>query len=561
MFVVRGPSCAADSHILPLAWAWSSCCAHPAWSDGPPASPAAERIQGLIEPDAPALPPAGVEASLKRFYEARNFEPAWGDQARVAALAAVLAGAPDHGLESGFPKSVWPAGGDPASRDLALTRIALAYAAALATGRVEFEQIETDWAIAPPSVDIAAGLAAALTHDLAAWYDGLAPHHAAYRQLVTALARYRGIAVSGGWVPIARGEPLKLGMAGERVRALRRRLEAEGDLAPAATMPAPRPPAPVAEDKNPIQRVAVVSGDAIATAAPPPVEEAAPGADPDTLYDGTVEAAVRRFQRRYGIAVDGAVGPRTLAAMNVPVRARIEQIALNLERWRALPRDLGTSYMMVNVPAETLDIVADGVPVMSMKVVVGDTDHPTPVVRTSMVAVTLNPTWTIPASIVTKEIVPKSKRDRTYLLKNDIVFTPGRGWQQMPGPKNPLGQIKFETPNRFDVYLHDTPSRIAFDRFFRAQSHGCVRLEHASELAGFVLADMGWNDQQIAQAAATGENRRIDLKRRWRIYLLYATSFVDEDGTVEFRDDLYGRDSRLRDALAQMRPAQKQAGL
>jgi L,D-transpeptidase YcbB len=246
--------------------------------------------------------------------------------------------------------------------------------------------------------------------------------------------------------------------------------------------------------------------------------------------------------------------------MNVPVRARIEQIVLNLERWRALPRDLGGSYMMVNVPAETLDVVADGVSVMSMKVVVGDTEHPTPVVRTAMVAVTLNPTWTIPASIVTKEILPKSKRDPSYLGKNGIVFTPGRGWQQMPGPKNPLGQIKFETPNRFDVYLHDTPSRLAFDRFFRAQSHGCVRLEHAAELAGFVLGSMGWNDLQIAQAAATGENRHIDLKRRWRIYLLYATSFVDEDGTVEFRDDLYGRDQRLKDALVAAPMAEKQAG-
>jgi murein L,D-transpeptidase YcbB/YkuD len=141
------------------------------------------------------------------------------------------------------------------------------------------------------------------------------------------------------------------------------------------------------------------------------------------------------------------------------------------------------------------------------------------------------------------------------------VFAPGQGWQQLPGPKNPLGQIKFETPNKFDVYLHDTPSRLAFDRFFRAQSHGCVRLEHASELAGFVLRDLGWNDLQISQAAATGATRRIDLKHRWRVYLLYATSFVDEDGTVEFRDDLYGRDARLRDALAAVQTVQRQAGL
>jgi murein L,D-transpeptidase YcbB/YkuD len=134
----------------------------------------------------------------------------------------------------------------------------------------------------------------------------------------------------------------------------------------------------------------------------------------------------------------------------------------------------------------------------------------------------------------------------------------------MPGPKNPLGHIKFETPNRFDVYLHDTPSRVAFDRYFRAQSHGCIRLERADELAGFVLRGTEWDAPLLAQSVATGENRRIDLKRRWRVYIVYATSFVDDDGTVEFRDDLYGRDARLREALSALgahREPQKQARL
>jgi murein L,D-transpeptidase YcbB/YkuD len=530
--------------------------AHPAWSDPPPASPAMMSIEALVEHGAATLPPsAAAEANLKRFYEARHFEPAWGDETRVAALAAVLAGTAEHGLDLAFPKAAWPAGGDSAARDVALTRLALSYAAALASGRVDFAQIEADWAIPAPAVDLAGGLAAALTKDLAAWYDGLAPHHAAYRRLVAALARYRVLAAGGGWAPVPRGEPLKLGMVAERVRALRRRLEAEGDLAPLPAPPTPVPPAAVAAATAPIQRIAIVSDEG------PQPDGAAAGDDPETVYDEAVAAAVRRFQHRYGIAVDGAVGPRTLAALNVPARARVEQIALNLERWRALPREFGDSYMLVNVPAETLDVIAANAPVLSMKVVVGDPDHPTPVVRTAVAAVTLNPAWNIPASILTKEILPKSKRDRTYLLKNEIVFVPGHGWQQLPGPKNPLGQIKFETPNKFDVYLHDTPSRLAFDRFFRAQSHGCVRLEHAAELAGFVLRDIGWNDLQISQAAATGETRRIDLKHRWRVYLLYATSFVDEDGMVEFRDDLYGRDARLRDALAAAQLVQRQAGL
>ncbi len=399
-----------------------------------------------------------------------------------------------------------------------LTRLALDYATALAAGRTQPERIETDWAIPNPTFDAAAGLKAALRRDLAGWYDGLAPHHPAYQGLMAALARYRLLAEGGGWEQVPRGDPLKLGMYDPRVRAVRARLVAEGDLAAGLATPTGPPDATV-------------------------------GDDPAFAFDGVVEQAVRRFQVRNGIAVDGTVGPRTQAAMNVTVRARIQQIEVNLERWRALPHDFGDSYMMVNVPAEKLDVVDRDHPVITMKVVVGGVDHPTPVVRSTMVAVTFNPAWNIPASIVTKELLPKTKHDHDYLAKNDIVIVPGHGWQQQPGPKNPLGQIKFETPNKFDVYLHDTPSRLAFDRFFRAQSHGCVRLERAANLAGFVLQDTVWDGTQIAQAVASGENQRVDLKRRWHIYIVYATSFMDADGTVEFRDDLYGRDGRLREAM------------
>ncbi|HXQ49889.1 MAG TPA: L,D-transpeptidase family protein [Stellaceae bacterium] len=511
-------------------------------------TPVAARIRALLDTTADQ-DASSSGSSLTHFYAARHDEPAWSDPARVAALTSSLAAASDHGLEASFPKAALSAGDDPAARDVALTRLALAYATALASGRVAPSNLETDWAIPAPGFDAATGLATALTHDLGAWFDGLAPHHPQYRRLMTALARYRGIAEGGGWATISRGDPLKLGMIDPRVHVLRKRLEAEGDLRPQAA-----PPAPAADGAGPIRRVAAVVG---GTDAPPPADAAPPADDPDAVYDAAVETAVRRFQRRNGIAVDGAVGPRTLAAMNLTVRARVEQIELNLERWRALPHDLGASYMMVNVPSETLDIVDQSASVMAMKVVVGDLGHPTPVVRTTMIGVTFNPFWKIPASIMTKEILPKSKRDHAYLAKNDIVFASGQGWEQLPGPKNPLGQLKFESPNQFDVYLHDTPSRVAFKRFFRAQSHGCVRLERAADLAGLVLRDAGWDPQQISEAVATGANRRVDLKRRWRVYILYATSFVDDDGTVEFRDDLYGRDGRLRAALAALHAARK----
>jgi murein L,D-transpeptidase YcbB/YkuD len=503
---------------------------------------------------------SGAPSALARFYALRDYEPAWVDApAHVSALLTALAEASQQGLVFPVAKSLLAGGSGGAARDVALTKLALDYATALASGSVRPDTFETDWAIPAPSFDAAAGLAGALDRDLAAWYAGLAPHHPAYQRLEAALASYRALAVGGGWSTVPRGDPLKLGMVDPRVLALRHRLAAEGDLAQAPLAPAPAaPPAPMASNGTgaaPVVEVAVVGqADAASLAA----------ADPGTIYDGIVEEAVKHFQSRNGIAVDGTVGPRTLAALNVPVRARIRQIELNLERWRSLPHDFGPSYIMVNVPAERLDIVDRDVLVITMKVVVGDVGHPTPVLRATMSAVTLDPTWTIPASIVTNELMPKSKRDPGYLRKNDIVFTPGRGWQQLPGPKNPLGRIKFESPNRFDVYLHDTPSRFAFDRYFRAQSHGCVRLERAAEVAGYVLQGTAWNEPTLADAVTAGATRRIDLKRRWRIYILYATSFVDDDGTVEFRDDLYGRDERLAKSLAATRPhlePQRQATL
>jgi murein L,D-transpeptidase YcbB/YkuD len=486
---------------------------HPARCETP-ADTIVQELHSLVDQAQPAdaQDKTSESAVLRRFYEAHGFAPAWvGHSERIGALSAVFAGSSAQGLQFAMPKAAVVGG----AQDVALTRLALAYALALAEGRVLPEHFETDWGISPPAFDAAAWLNSALAAgDLAAAFNKLPPHHQAYRRLMTALALYRSLAENKGWVQVPRGNPLKLGMVDERVRAIRQRLVVEGDM----TAPEPAD-APAAED------------------------------DPATHYDAAVEAGVRRFQRRNGIVVDGAVGPRTLATMNITVKARIQQIELNLERWRSLPHELGASFMLVNVPAQQLDIVNQDVPVMNMKVVVGDIKHPTPIVRTHMVAVTFNPTWTIPASIVTKELKPKIKHDPNYLTKNDIVWTPGRGFQQMPGPKNPLGQIKFESPNLFDVYMHDTPSRQAFDRYMRAQSHGCVRLERAAELAGYVLAGMGWDGQQIGEAVARGETQHVDLKRRWPVYILYATSFVDDNGVVEFRDDLYGRDARLKDAL------------
>ena len=448
-------------------------------------------------------------AALRRLYQLRNYDLQWvGHDDRFAALAAAFDAAAGDGLDLLAPLP------DPrklkafgiVERDLLVSDSALRFATALAVGRARPEQWEEDWAVAAPKFDAVADLDRALaTEKLAPWLAGLAPSDPRYLRLKTALARYRDLARQTPWRQIASGPTLKPGMVEDRVGKIRDRLVAVGDL--------------------PADHIG------------------------DDSFDAPFEEGVRGFQKRHGIVEDGAIGARTIAALNVSVRARVEQIALTLERWRSLPREFGKNYVFVNVAGESLEVFEDAIPVMTMKVVVGDPLHPTPVVQSRIAAVTFNPTWRVPTSIAKAEIAPKIKADPRYLEKNQMVQKGAYVFEQLPGPKNPLGQLKFETPNKFDVYLHDTSTHATFERVARALSHGCVRIEDARGLAAYVLGAVKWNPDEIEKAIALGETQKADVARKLRVHILYFTSFVDSDGTIEFRDDIYGRDKRLREAL------------
>ncbi len=479
----------------------------------PAATTEAQRaeLHQLLEGGAPLLVeghPVDLDA-LRRLYQAHDLALIWaGHEERAAALAAALIVAGDDGLDLAMPAPNGGAGkaSGPVERDLWLSDTALRLATALATGRTRPEQYEEDWAVAAPSFDAPTAFAHALDGErLGSWFASLAPSHQRYLGLKAALVHYRELARGGNWPKIPNGPTLKPGMADDRVAAVRRRLAAEGYLSP--------------------------------------------DSDGGNEFDSTLEAAIRAYQARNGIVVDGSVGQRTLNAMNVPIRARIEQIVLNLERWRGTPRDFGKSYILVNVPGESLEVIDDGMPVMSMNVVVGDPGHPTPVVESRISAVTFNPPWRIPLSIARKEIVPKIKADANFLDKNQMIMKGAYLFEQLPGPKNPLGRIKLEMPNKFDVYLHDTPTHATFERAARALSHGCVRMAGARELAAYVLDPVKWTPDDIARVINAGETQHVGVMRRLRVAILYFTSFVDGDGAVEFRDDLYGRDKRLRAAL------------
>jgi murein L,D-transpeptidase YcbB/YkuD len=223
----------------------------------------------------------------------------------------------------------------------------------------------------------------------------------------------------------------------------------------------------------------------------------------------------------------------------------VHQIVMNMERWRWLPDDLGTRYLLVNIPAFRLDAIEDGRSVLDMKVVTGKKDSPTPVLVDRMTTVVFSPYWNIPTDIVEKEILPKMEKDPTYLEKNNIEVADESGrYRQRPGPGNSLGQVKFLFPNHYNVYLHDTPAQALFDRVERDFSHGCVRLDRPGDLAKYVLRDQGaWTEAKIAEAMQSGTEQSVAMKETLPIYLVYFTAW-EENGALQRVPDVYGHDRR-----------------
>lgn len=355
------------------------------------------------------------------------------------------------------------------------------------------------------------------------------PGHPGYGALRRQFIRYLALADEGGWVSVPGGPPMKKGDRGKRVAALKERLAASDDLA------------------------------------------REPDGFTDSFDDALVEA-LKRFQKRHGLTPDGTVGPGTLRAINVPLEARIRQMELNLERWRWLWRRLGNSYIIVNVPDFSLTAVRQWRPVIKMRAVVGKRNWDTPLFSAKATYLVLNPSWHVPKAIFAEEILPALREDPGYLERHQMVVLSGSGsrtreidpadinWQevepetspyrivQKPGPENPLGQIKFMFPNKYEVYLHDTSSREVFGREMLAFSHGCIRIEKPFELAQFLLED-SWDKRMPRGKTSRDADVIVPLSKVIDVHIVYLTSWVDGDGVLEFRDDIYGRDIVLDNIL------------
>lgn len=478
-----------------------------------------------VEPD--------VWTDVRAFYTQREHAPAWVDNRRptdrAADAIAVLNTAHQHGYNAddygakdllAMSQDVEKIDKESPERlkhnaefDVKLTSALLALGRDVAIGRAK----DPRWKAQRKAPDFVAALAKVADGDVNDWIDAVRPPHSEYEALAKALDALHGQQEKGGWVSVP--SISKPGASGPAVVALRQRLAASGHL----------------------------EGDPAASGA----------------YDSDVEAAVKSFQELHGIKATGIVDQPTLAAMNVPLEARMRQVALNLQRWRWMPDDLGERHFLVNVPQFHLIAREQGKPVMDIRVIVGKVGNNTPLFSDEMESVVFSPYWNIPDSIAQGETLPAIARDPNYLARQniEIVRTSGEkvsagevdwsdpealkgfAFRQRPGARNALGHVKFLFPNPHNVYLHDTPTDQLFGKPTRAFSHGCIRVEEPEQLAKYVLRGYSeWDEPSIGAAMHSGVEKHVKLKEKIPVHIVYFTSWVDENGGLHFQPDIYGYD-------------------
>jgi murein L,D-transpeptidase YcbB/YkuD len=333
-----------------------------------------------------------------------------------------------------------------------------------------------------------------------------------------AIAQYESIVARGGWPAIPPTDRLRIGGRHASVAALRQRLIVAGDL-----------------EQN---------------------------AGVSEIYDSYVEAAVRRFQVRHGLTVDGIAREQTFKALNIPAEVRLNQLKTNLVRLRTFSGSLGNRFVMVNLPAALIEAVENGTVVSRHFAVVGKPDRPSPEIQSKIVEINFNPYWTVPVSIVRRDLIPKMQAEPDYLTKNRIrIFDPRKNelqpqqinwyseeavnyqFKQDPGDFNSLGSIRINFPNAHQVYMHDTPLKNLFGEDFRFHSSGCVRVQNVRELVNWLLSTTpGWSRADIDQVIRNGERKDAKLAPPVPLYWVYITAWATSDGIAQFREDIYNRD-------------------
>ena len=485
---------------------------------------------------------------VKSFYEGRKYRPAWVEDGRLTQADMLIRAieetygdglTPDYyhlsmirSLTARVKKGLISDRASLADLDLLLTDAFITLGCHLSGGCVDPVTIKSQWFAKRSSVDVASVLEQALRKKrIREAVMRLRPQQASYDRLRQALAVYRALLLRGEWPRVPGGPFLREGSVSDRVVQLRKRLAASGDIA-------------------------------------------ADGTNRTKVFDTDLEQSVKSFQERHGLKADGIAGPSTLNALNVPLKKRIRQIELNMERLRWILGNVEQRSIVINIANFELYVMENGKSVLSMKVVVGKPYLDTPVFTSKLTYLIINPSWNVPDSIARKEILKEVRRKPDYLVKENIQVLKGWGsreeeidpreidwsritpenlpyrFRQEPGPLNPLGRLKFVLPNKFDVYLHDTPAKGLFGANVRAFSHGCTRIEKPLELAEYVLRDdPAWTRERLLEAIEDGTEQEVKIPRPLNVHFLYLTAWVDERGTLQFRDDIYGRDKLLDEAL------------
>ena len=472
--------------------------------------------------------------SLFQFYQNRNFQPAW-NTATAEELISVLSSVENEGLNaSSYPVNELEDlynqiknGSDAkagARLDVLLSASYLKLADVIATGKVKAGKYNDNWHIRPEKPDeLYLQLEKAVTGKVDQSLDFFRPQFPQYNLLLKEIGRYASMIQNGGWPTVAGGEALTPGDTSKRMQTIRRRLYISGDY-----------------------KV-------------PPENWQQP-----TIYDSAFIPVIEGFQRRHGLEAEPVIGENTIGALNVSAAMRQKQVMLNLDRIRWFASgDMPGTYVMVNIPDYRLTVVENGEPIKRMKVVVGEVMNTTPVFSDYIEYSIFSPYWNVPTSITEEEIWPTARKNPQWLINNhyevlsgwsedaEVIPVSEINWdnldtyrvRQTPGPWNALGRVKYMFPNEYAIYLHDTPADQLFDKQHRAYSHGCIRIEDPVWFGDWLYPQ--YSAQDIQRKMQNKKRDIVPVDEHVPVFILYLTAFVDKDGILNFRRDLYELDKKL----------------
>ncbi|MBE9464467.1 murein L,D-transpeptidase [Dyadobacter subterraneus] len=465
-----------------------------------------------------------ISAQIQSFYNHRNYQFAWFFHDGIADFATTFLGMQNDyihysgdsslynpGLTARVDslkqmKSVNPKDTSVVNTELLLTAQFFKYSSRAYAGDHKINTQELDWYIPRKKINTE-GFLDSLLKNKGKNLTAYEPVNRQYNLMKEKLLSYYQINKEDEWTPLTPADKkYKKGNSYENIPEIKRRLFVFGDLATA---------------------------------------------DSSAVLDTALVSAVKHFQMRFGLKQDGQLGASFFREINVPIQERIQQILINMERIRWVPAQPATDYLLVNIPEYKLHVYEEGKLLFDMNVVVGSEAHSTVIFSGTLNQIVFSPYWNVPPSILKKEILPGIKKNSNYLAKHNMEWS-GGSVRQKPGPKNSLGLVKFLFPNSYNIYLHDTPSKNLFGESSRAFSHGCIRLSEPKKLAEFLLRkDSTWTEEKITAAMNLGKEKYVRLRGKAEIpvFIGYFTTWVDQYGNLNFRNDIYGHDKKMAERL------------